>query len=80
MDLNLTIRLPATVKETLDKLAEATGRSRSFLAQEALRRYLEEEGWQVREIREGIREADAGDFATDEEVASTLAKWGVSAR
>jgi predicted transcriptional regulator len=80
MDVNLTIRLPAVVKETLDKLAEATGRSRSFLAQEALRRYLDEEGWQVREIREAIREADAGDFATDEGVASTLATWGVSAR
>ena len=31
--------------------------------------------WQVEEIRKGIAEADAGDFATPHEVASVVKKW-----
>ena len=40
------------------------------------------EGWedegpeeQIRQIQEGLREADAGDFASDEEVAKVFARW-----
>jgi len=45
-----------------------------------LRQYLEEQVWQVAEIKKAVKEADAGDFATDTEVDATLAKWGVNAR
>ena len=31
--------------------------------------------WQVHQIKEGLREADAGDFASDAEVAAVFAKW-----
>lgn len=31
--------------------------------------------WQVEEIRKGLAEADAGDFATEEEMARIIAKW-----
>jgi predicted transcriptional regulator len=31
--------------------------------------------WQLRQIEEGLREANAGDFASDEEVAAVFAKW-----
>ena len=31
--------------------------------------------WQIARIKEGI--ADAGDFASDEELAAAHAKWGV---
>lgn len=80
MDTNFTIRLDGTLKRTLDKLAKATGRSRAFLAQDALRQYLEEQSWQVAEIKKAVKEADAGDFATDTEFDATLSKWGVNAR
>jgi RHH-type rel operon transcriptional repressor/antitoxin RelB len=80
MATNLTVRLDAMTKKSLDQLAKATGRTRSFLAQDALRRYVEEQAWQVAEIRKGVKEADAGDFATKEEVTATLNKWGVRAR
>jgi RHH-type rel operon transcriptional repressor/antitoxin RelB len=80
MATNLTVRLDPGTKKSLDQLAKATGRTRSFLAQDALRRYVEEEAWQVAEIRKGVKEADAADFATKEEVAATLSKWGVRAR
>ncbi|MBU2854394.1 MULTISPECIES: CopG family ribbon-helix-helix protein [Acidithiobacillus] len=52
-----------------------TGRSRSWLAMEAIKEYLEREQWQVSQIREAIAEADAGDFASQEEVAAVFGKW-----
>jgi RHH-type transcriptional regulator, rel operon repressor / antitoxin RelB len=80
MATNLTVRLDTATKKSLDQLAKATGRTRSFLAQDALRRYVEEEAWQVAEIRKAVQEADAGEFATDAEVTKTLKKWRAGAR
>jgi len=79
MDTNVTIRLDAALKKTLDRLAKATGRSRSFLAQDALRQYLDEQAWQVAEIRAAIKEADAGGFATEAEVQAVRTKWSANA-
>ncbi|TSA00604.1 MAG: ribbon-helix-helix protein, CopG family [Rhodocyclaceae bacterium] len=71
----LTLRVPATVKEQLDRLADATHRSKSYLAGEAIRRYLELEVWQIGEIQQAINEADANDFASDEEVNAIVRKY-----
>lgn len=79
MDTNFTIRLDGPLKKTLDKLAKATGRSRAFLAQDALRQYVEEQAWQVAEIKKAIKEADASDFATEAEVNAVRAKWSANA-
>lgn len=72
----LTLRVPVEVKEQLDKLADATHRSKSYLAGEAIRQYLELEAWQVGEIQQALMEADAGDFASDAEVAAVVRKYG----
>lgn len=80
MSANLTVRLADEQKQQLDRLAESTGRSRAFHAEEAIRRYLAEEAWQVQETLRGIEEADADDFATDEEMAESFVRWGVNAR
>lgn len=73
----LSIHLPEEMADTLVNLAKATGRSKSFLAVDALRDYLAREAWQIAEIEQALEEADAGDFATDEEVTATLNKWSV---
>ena len=41
-------------------------------------RLVEEQAWQIGAIREGIKEADKGKFATDKEVRKTFKKWGVN--
>lgn len=79
MSTTLTIRIEDEVKDRLDRLAESTQRSKSFLAAEAIRQFVENNEWQVAEIRAAIAEADAGDFATDNEVASLAKKWKVNA-
>ena len=59
----ITIRIEDEV-ERLDRLAESTQRSKSFLAAEAIREYVANNEWQVAEIRKALKEADAGDFAS----------------
>ena len=69
MSTTTTVRLEDEVKNRLDALAVATQRSKSFLAAEAIRIYVENNEWQIGEISAALQEADAGDFASDEEVA-----------
>ena len=79
MSTTMTIRLEPELKQRLDSLAEATHRSKSFLAAEAIKEFVELNEWQVSEIKQAIKEANAGDFASEEEVKNTLEKWGVNA-
>lgn len=76
---SMSLRLPNDLFEQLGDLAEATGRTKTFLAVYALRKLIDQEAWQIAEIKKGIAEADAGDFATDEEMRELDAKWGYHA-
>jgi RHH-type transcriptional regulator, rel operon repressor / antitoxin RelB len=71
----LTLRVPSEIKEQLDKLADATHRSKSYLAGEAIRQYLELEGWQIGEIQQALKEADANDFASEDDVDAMVRKY-----
>jgi predicted transcriptional regulator len=77
--VTVSARLDTETINKLERLAKATARSKSFLAAEAIRAYVEEQAWQIEAIEEGIKEADQGRFANDEEVAEAFAKWGVDA-
>jgi len=74
----MTIRLDPKLKSRLDKLSTATRRSKSFLATEAVREFIESNEWQIEEINTAVKEADAGDFASDQEVEAVFNKWGVN--
>src|ERR1017187_2289001 len=80
MSTTMTIRLDDDVKDRLDVLADATQRSKSFLAAEAIRAFVETNEWQIGEIQAALKEADAGDFASDKDVAALAKKWKVNAR
>lgn len=71
----ITIRIPSHIKEELNLLAEATHRSKSWLAADALSRYVELNAWQVAEIQNGLQEAERKDFALEEEVEAVFARW-----
>ena len=75
MSGTVTLRLDDEVKIKLEKLAESTHRSRSFLAAEAIKAYVESNEWQINEIHTALQEADAGDFANDVEVKAVFDKW-----
>ena len=76
MSTTMTIRLESDLKGRLDQLAEVTHRSKSFLAAEAIRDFIELNEWQIQEIQAAIKEADIGDFASNEEVTDVFRKWG----
>jgi predicted transcriptional regulator len=71
----LPLRVSAKTKSQLEKLAAATNRSKSFLASEALERNLEPEAWQIKEIKQALKETDAGDFASDKDLAKAIKKY-----
>jgi predicted transcriptional regulator len=72
---SVTFRLDADKRAELDAVAEALDRDRSYLLNEAVGAYLEVHRWQLAHIREGVRQADAGEFASDEEVAAAFDRW-----
>ena len=79
MSATMTIRLEPALKQRLDHLAEATQRSKSFLAAQAIREFADLNEWQVQEIRDALAEADSEDFASDDLVRDVLSKWNVNA-
>jgi predicted transcriptional regulator len=72
----LNVRLPADLHGQLEQLVQVTGRSKSFLAVEALKSYVNQERWQIADIQAGLQEADRGEFASAEEVSAVFAKYG----
>jgi predicted transcriptional regulator len=80
MSTTMTLRIEDDVKTRLEKLADSTQRSKSFLAAEAIREYVENNEWQIAEIKAAIKEANAGDFASDAEVTALSKKWKARAR
>ena len=71
----ISFRLGTERKEALDAIAAALDRDRSYILNEAIDAYLEVHRWQIEHIKEGIRQADAGEFATDAEVTAAFARW-----
>ncbi len=62
------VQLEPATRAELERLAQATARDVAELIREAVDAYLDVQRWHVKSIREGLRQADAGEFATDEEV------------
>ncbi len=58
----VALRLDADTRKRLDQLAKTTERSRSALAAEAVRQFLEVNEWQITAIRKGVEQADTGQF------------------
>jgi predicted transcriptional regulator len=71
----LNVRLPEHVYNQLEKLAQSTERTKSFLAVNALTNYLNVEAWQIEDIKSSLVEADSGEFATNAAVSQFFAKY-----
>ncbi|MFZ3339809.1 MAG: CopG family transcriptional regulator [Terriglobales bacterium] len=76
----LTLRLDAKLKKQLDRLSKSMSRSRSFVAAQAIEEYVSVNEWQIAEIKKGLAEADARDFATAEEMQQTIRRLTRGAR
>ncbi|WP_454816610.1 CopG family ribbon-helix-helix protein [Labrys neptuniae] len=70
-----TVRLADETTDKLDRLAAKLDRSRSYVAARAIEDFVARESWQLAEIEAGLADANRGDFATDAEVETVLAKY-----
>ena len=73
-----TVRVDAVAKRRLERLAKSTGRSRSFLAAEAIHEYLDVNEWQVAGIKRAIASLDRGEGVPHERVKDWVTSWGSS--
>jgi len=71
-----TVRVDTGVKKRLERLAKSTGRSRSFLAAEAIKGYLEVNEWQVAGIARAVASIDRGEGIPHDLVKDWVASWG----
>jgi predicted transcriptional regulator len=68
----VSLRVPADLIETLDKIAAALERSRSWVMLRALRQYIADEGQEVLDVQEGIAEAERGEMVPIEDVLAEM--------
>ncbi|MGA3115652.1 MAG: ribbon-helix-helix protein, CopG family [Syntrophobacteraceae bacterium] len=74
-----TVRLDDDILDRLDGLAKVLSRSRSWVINQAIDRFLEYEEWFVREVKNGLAEVEKGEVANHEEVIAGFRKWGANA-
>ncbi len=76
-EATVTARIDAKLGRRLAKLAQATGRSKSWVINAALRAYVESELDFVEKVEAGLRSARAGRLIPQEEVkARFFARFG----
>jgi predicted transcriptional regulator len=71
-----TVRVDAAARKRLEKLAKNTGRSRSFLAADAINEYLDGNEWQVAGIKRAIASFDRGEAIAHNRIKEWVASWG----
>lgn len=71
-----SLRIEDADKKRLEKLAESTGRSRSYLAAEAIRDYLDANEWQVAGVRHAMASMDGGKTIAHADVREWVSSWG----
>lgn len=70
----VAFRLDGGKKRALDSIAKDLDRDRSWVINDAIDAYLETHRWHIEHIKEGLRQAKAGEFASEGEVKAAFAK------
>ena len=70
-----SVRTDAKKVAQLDKLAKQMDRSRNYIVNQAIDQLLELHAWQDERVKEGIRAAEQGSFAGDEQVRKIFEKF-----
>jgi len=70
-----TLEIRPDIRAGLHALAEETHRAEADIVNEALAAYVAHERWALARLREGLAQAERGEFATDEEVEAFFSKY-----
>jgi predicted transcriptional regulator len=71
----LSFRVSTQIQSQLEELARATDRPKSWHLEQAVRSYLDTQLWQIRQIKAGLAELDAGKGIPHEQVVPEIEKW-----
>lgn len=76
--VTLSVRIPPEMRNQLDELSDATGRTKSFLTAEAIESYLTTQAWQVKAIKKALKKANGKNtqFVDHNEVVDWVTSWG----
>jgi RHH-type rel operon transcriptional repressor/antitoxin RelB len=74
----LSLRIPPESLKNLEALSDVTGRTKSFLASEAIELYLSTQAWQIKAIKEAVKKANnkKAKFISHQKVSDWLNSWG----
>ena len=74
-----TIRMEDAVLDRVDSMAKSVNRSRTWVINQAVERFLSYEEWFIQEVQSGIDEVANSEIAAHEKVEERFAKWDVNA-
>jgi len=70
-----SVRADTKKVKQLDKIAKQQDRSRNYLVNQAIDQLLDLHAWQNERVKEGIKAADQGHFASDANMVQILNKY-----
>ena len=70
-----TLNIRPDIRAGLHALAEETHRGETEMLNEALAAYLAHERWAIARMREGLAEADRGEFVPDEDMEAFFSRY-----
>jgi RHH-type transcriptional regulator, rel operon repressor / antitoxin RelB len=71
-----TVRVDTATKKRLEQLAKSAGRSRSFLAADAINEYFDTNEWQLSGIKQAMASLDRGESVPHASVKDWVMFWG----
>ncbi len=74
-DTQVTLRVPTELKDRIETYAQLTGRSKSYVAMEAIASYLDWRTPQMDDLKQAVAAADSGDFADAGDVATVVSRF-----
>jgi predicted transcriptional regulator len=69
----MTLRIDSEKRQIVEEIARARDWNLSAVIDEALDAYIAIHRWQIGHIEEGLRQAETGDFADEDEVSRAFA-------
>ena len=71
----VSFRIEEEKKERIDQLVSLKDRDSHYIINEALDIYLDMMDWQLEHIERGVTQADAEEFAAEDEAAEVFGMW-----
>ncbi|WP_243367984.1 CopG family ribbon-helix-helix protein [Fundidesulfovibrio soli] len=76
MSVASTLRTDSATLARLDEVAKQMGRSRNWALNKAIEDFITYHEWYLAKVREGVEAAEAGRFASQDEVDSVFREFG----